>query len=340
MVDCHAMRESMPMLLTEALDHGRREQTHQHIESCAVCTAEWNAFRETWSLLGALPEVEVPSRVRDRFLSEVGVASRARENVVPFIRRPAAKWIAQAAAVVILVGGSFYAGQRVNHARPAINTKDASVTSVHQVQPTYSLAESRVLPAAALNPNIEGRPSIHNVQFVDADASDNNIALSFDVTSHVTVNGSPNDRSMIRLLSYVLQDENSDVSPSRSKAIEWVRQTYSDPQNANPEIGNALANVLRSDSHSGVRISAVDTLKTLPALASTDTRQALIEALKNDPNPAVRIKAVEALANLARSGATLDPATLDTLRAKASQDDENMYVRVKAAEVLSNIRPQ
>jgi hypothetical protein len=54
----------------------------------------------------------------------------------------------------------------------------------------------------------------------------------------------------------------------------------------------------------------------------------------------VRIKAVEALANIAHSGATLDPATLDTLRAKASQDDENMYVRVKAAEVLSNIRPQ
>ena len=72
---------------------------------------------------------------------------------------------------------------------------------------------------------------------------------------------------------------------------------------------------------------------------SVETREALIDALKSDPNPAVRIKAVEALANIARSGATLDPLTVDTLRQKASQADENVYVRVKAAEVLSSIHP-
>ena len=53
----------------------------------------------------------------------------------------------------------------------------------------------------------------------------------------------------------------------------------------------------------------------------------------------MRIKAVEALANMARSGQTLDPAMVDTLRQKALQDDENPYVRVKAAEALGNIRP-
>jgi hypothetical protein len=340
MVDCHAMRESMPLLLTEALDHSRRELTHQHIESCAACTAEWNAFKKTWSVLGALPEVEVPARVRDRFLSEFAAPAVRKDNIVPFSRRPMTKWLAQAAAIVVLVGGSYYAGHRTktNSTVPPINVNDPHVTSIQPA--SYSIAENRVLAASALSPDIQGRPNIHNVQFVDADASDNKIALSFDVTSHVTVNGSPTDRSMIRLLSYVLENENGDVAPSRSKVIEWMRQTYSDPQNADPEIANALAKVLRNDEHSGVRISAVDTLKTLPGAVSPETRQALIEALKNDPNPAVRIKAVEALANIAHSGATLDPATLDTLRAKASQDDENMYVRVKAAEVLSNIRPQ
>ena len=70
------------------------------------------------------------------------------------------------------------------------------------------------------------------------------------------------------------------------------------------------------------------------------TRDALVEALKNDPNPAVRIKAVEALAKLARSGGSLDPDMVDTLRKKASQGDENVYVRVKAAEALSSIQPR
>ena len=124
-----------------------------------------------------------------------------------------------------------------------------------------------------------------------------------------------------------------------------------------PEIANALAKVLRNDSHEGVRIRAVDTLTTLPPTVGSQARDALIEALKSDPNPAVRIKAVEALANMARNGETLDPAMVDTLREKASQNDENLYVRnarfdrrrrivdarlyvrVKAAEALSNIKP-
>jgi hypothetical protein len=337
MVDCHAMRESMPQLLTESLDQNRRELTHQHIESCAACEAEWNAYRETWGLLGALPEVDVPARVRERFLETVTPAHR-QANVVPFRRRPAAKWLTQAAAVVILAGGSYYAGHR---SKPlTLAPQGATLQSVEPVKYPYSIAESRTVNASSLNPDIQGRPNIHNVQFVDADARDNKIGLSFDVTSRVTVTGSPKEPSMIRLLSYVLENENSDIAPSRSRAIEWMRQTYSDPQNADPEIAVALAKVLRNDSHSGVRISAVDTLKTLPGVVAPDTRKALIEALKSDPNPAVRLKAVEALANMARSGAPMDPVTLDTLRDKAGQESENLYVRVKAAEALSNIRPQ
>ena len=339
MVDCHAMRESMPLLLTEALDHSRRELTHQHIESCAACTAEWNAYKETWGLLGALPEVAVPAGVRDRFLGAIGVAPAAsavddargraslHENVVPFRR-----WLAQAAAVIIVVGGSYYAGHRTRHVELA--PTDAKLQSMRP----FSIAETRALSANEISPNIEGRPNIQNVQFVDADATDHKIGLSFDVTSRVTVTGSPTDKSMVRLLSYVLENENSSMSPSRSRAIEWVKQTYSDPQNTEPEIASALANVLRNDSHEGVRISAVETLKTLPG-GNAQTRQALIDALKSDPNPAVRMKAVEALANLARRGGQMDPAMLDTLRAKAAQDGENMYVRLKAAEAL-NFRPQ
>lgn len=334
MAECGAMRENMPLLLTESLDRDRRELAHQHIESCPSCGAEWASYKQSWAVLGDLPEVEVPPQVRERFLAAVGELSPASETVVPFRRRPAIKWLAQAAAVVLLAGGAYYAGNRTAPLRLA--QTPATVDSI-QAAP-FSIAETRVLPASAMNPNIEGRPNIQNVQFVDADPIDNKIGLSFDVTSRVTVTGSPTDRAMVRLLSYVLESDSA-VSPTRSRAIDWVRQTYSDPEYAAPEIANALAKVLRNDTHEGVRIRAVDTIKTLPGTVSAETRDALIEALKNDPNPAVRMKAVEALANMARSGSSLDAATVDTLRQKASQDDENLYVRAKAAEVLSNIRP-
>jgi hypothetical protein len=338
MSECSLMRETMPFLLTESIDRNQRELTHQHIESCAECGAEWDAYRETWGVLGELPEVEVPARVRSRFLSAVKVGDvehvqTAPSNVVPFHRRSAAKWVAQAAAVVVLVGGAYFAGNRTAPVRLA-----PSGPQLTSVQP-YSIAETRVLPANAISPDIEGRPNIQNVHFVDDDASDNSVGVSFDVTSRVTVNGAPSDKSMVRLLTYVLENEQS-LGPSRSRAIEWVKQTYSDPGVAQPEIANALAKLLRNEEHEGVRIRAVDTLKTLTGTGSSATREALIEALKSDPNPAVRIKAVEALANMAAAGSQLDPLTLDTLRQKAAQDDENLYVRVKAAEVLSNMRPQ
>jgi hypothetical protein len=328
MSDCDLTRESMPLLLTESLDSAQRERTHQHIEGCATCSDEWTGYRETWTALGMLPEVEPRPELKTRFLAAIG------ENVTAFApakSRRYRRWLAQAAAVVLIAGSSYFAG----HYRAPIRLAPEPATLAAA---PYSIAESRVLSAAAVSPNIEGRPNIENVSFIDSNPDDPDIGLSFDVTSHVTVTGRPTDKSMVRLLRYVLENENK-VSPSRSRAIDWVRTMYSRPGNTDPEIAEALANVLRNDSHEGVRIKAVETLNRMPGSDSADTRQALMQALKSDPNPAVRIKAVEALVNLARNGAAFDTATLDTLRQKAVQGNENVYVRVKAAEALSNVHP-
>ena len=334
MAECDFVRENMPLLLTESLDGVRREQTHQHIERCAACGNDWNNYRETWRLLADLPEVEPPARVRERFLQSAGLSTT---NVVPFRRKLPLKWIAQAAAVAVIAGGSYFAGHRTTTSTIQVPQTPAQVTSVQPA--AYSIAESRVLPASSISPTIQGRPDIENVSFVDQNPNDEDISVSFDLTQRVTVTGKPSDKSMVRLLRYVLESEDQ-LTPSRTRTIDWVRSTYSRPGNTDPEIAEALANVLRNDEHQGVRIKAVDTLKTLSAPMANDTRSALIEALKSDPNPAVRIKAVEALVNLARSGATLDAATLETLRQKASQNDENVYVRVKAAEALSSVKPE
>jgi len=343
MSDCTLMRESMPLLLTESLDAVRRENAHQHIEQCAACGEEWAGFRETWSLLETLPEVDVPPRVKQQFLSKINPQAPA-DNVVPFQRRPAFRWLAQAAAVAVIAGGAYFAGH--HRAEPAVPILDkpaqqASDAKISSIQPAaFSIAESRVLPANAISPTIEGRPDIQNVSFTTLNNADDQMGVSFDITSHVTVTGRPTDKTMVRLMRYVLENEDR-MSPSRSRAIDWVRSTYSQPGNADPEIARALANVLRNDTHEGVRIKAVETLTNIsPSLPAIDSREALIQALKTDPNPAVRIKAVEALSNLLkRSGGQADAVTLDILRQKASQDDENMYVRVKAAEALSNVRP-
>jgi len=330
MSECDLMRESMPLLLTESLDPARREITHEHIERCAACGAAWSGYRDTWRTLGELPEVAVPARAKARFLSAIGEVEKPVVAFRPRANRPYARWLAQAAAVVLIAGGSYFTGHRT-----APVQTPATINSI--VPASYSIAESRVLPASAISPDIEGRPDIQNVSFVDSNVNNDDIGIAFDITSHITVRGRPTDKSMVRLMRYVLESEAR--TPSRSRAIDWVRTTYSRPGNANPEIADALATVLRNDTHEGVRIKAVETLNRMPGGVSSDTREALIQALKSDPNPSVRIKAVEALATLARNGATFDSATVDTLRQKAVQGDENVYVRVKAAEALSSIHP-
>src|SRR5947208_8320695 len=179
MSECDVMRETMPLLLTESLDPARRELVHQHIERCGVCGDAWSNYRETWRLLGDVPEVEVPARVRQQFISAAGLSETA--TIVPF-RRRSMRWLAEAAAVVIVAGSAFYAGRR---APVELKPQPARIEAVAP----YSIAESRVIPASAISPNIQGRPDIDNVSFFDANPNDQQIGLSFDITSHVTVTG-------------------------------------------------------------------------------------------------------------------------------------------------------
>src|ERR1039457_2093992 len=92
MSNCDAVRESMPLLLTESLDTAQRELTHQHIEQCPACAAEWAGYQNTWNILEELPVLEPPAHLKERFLGEVFPA--APRNVVPFHRRAAFKWLA------------------------------------------------------------------------------------------------------------------------------------------------------------------------------------------------------------------------------------------------------
>jgi hypothetical protein len=333
MLECGVVREQMPLLLTESLDLASRERAHLHIEDCTACESEWRATKETWDALATLPDLPVPVSVRAAFLAEIAPPV---SNVVPFRRRPVAKWIAQAATVAVLTGGAFFAGRTLDPAAP-VETPQGGRIAAAAPGSIFNIAESTVLPASQVNPDIQGRPDIRNVRFLDRGANGEEIGISFDVTSKVTVTGNPSDENLVKLVSSFLRDPKYSTV-ARSNAIQWVRQQYTAGNEPAPELVNALASIVTNDDHEGVRNNALDALKNLAVSdPSPEVTQALVNALKNDPNPAVRIKAVEALANLSRSSATVDPSTVDTLRQKASQNDENTYVRVKAAEALSQL---
>jgi hypothetical protein len=339
MSECTVTRERMSLLLTESLGGREREDAFLHIEGCEDCGREWQGMRETWTLLGVDRDRPVPDRIRERFLASVGQPEvrRSEGRVLSFWQRPATRWLAQAAAVAALAGTAYFAGHQTAGPGQAPLARSAEVV---QQPSAFTLAASRIVPASSLAPEIDGAPAITNVRFIENAGRPGEVGVSFDLTSNVTVTGSPDERSFISLMAYLLQDRNN-PSPSQSDTIQWVRQTYGSERKTDPAIVEALANVLRSDSHEGVRLKAIETLRTVQSadLAGHGdvARDALIDALRNDPNPAIRIKAVEALTNMLSGEGAFDALTIDTLREKASQSDENPYVRIKAAEALSQL---
>ncbi|MBI2214731.1 MAG: HEAT repeat domain-containing protein [Acidobacteria bacterium] len=339
MSDCTLIREQMPLLLTESLGSAGREAAHQHIEACASCETEWSKTRETWKLLAEAADRPVPTRVRARFLDEaasMGGAMSRRPVVVPFTRKPVFRRLAQAAAIAVIAGGAYFAGS-TRGTTPATGTGMIASASP---APQFRISENARLSADQIAPEIAGSPAISNVRFIDHEGRPGEVGMTFDLTQKVTVTGKATDQSLVNLAAYVLGDSDHPTT-SRSNAIQWVRDTYSTGQTADPQIVTALSGVLRNDAHEGVRLKAVETLGSLPAAslggAAAQARQALIDALQNDPNTNVRLKAVEALANLAAVPDGFDPAAVETLRKKASQNDENPYLRVKAAEALSQM---
>jgi hypothetical protein len=327
MSECDVVRELMPLMLTEFLGGDERESAHLHVESCPSCREAWAGYREVWTTLGKIEERPVPAGMRDAFLDEIGV-ERSTRVVVPFVQRPAFRWVAQAAAVAVLIGGSFFAGQRASLGSGMMAAAPATIET------PFQLVSHKVIASSQLSPEIEGTPRIDNVRFLQ-EPDGSGLQLAFEITSDVTVTGQAGDESLGRLLAYVLESPQN-TTHSRSTTIQWVSDNWSAAGKSTPELTRALARVLRNDRHEGVRLKAIDALKSLPYDPMSDTQAALVEALRNDPNPGVRLKAVEALSNLAQSG-SLDSSMVDGLRHKASQDDEILHIRVKAAEALEQI---
>jgi len=57
-VKCSQAQEWLSEKLDDSLDATRAAQLDGHLHDCAACRREWEGLRESWELLGTLPELE------------------------------------------------------------------------------------------------------------------------------------------------------------------------------------------------------------------------------------------------------------------------------------------
>ncbi len=329
-MDCRDIvrtREASILRLAGELDAPGASWLEEHLAGCAPCSEEARRLGAAWDRLGEDPE-SVPSSSFLHDTEALLAAEAGRRSAPPVapvvpLRPPVRRFpkpLLEAAAILLAAAGGFAAARLApGGGRPAAGAASLPVVAQRTVD-----ASDAVL-------DLSGRPPLSNVSFRPADPA-GRIGVAFDVTTRYTIRGRPDQKGIADLLVYLMSGA-ADTEGTRGRAIELVSQSSRGSAGPPPDIVAALAEAARLDRNPGVRKKAVEALVQLPP--SAETRDALIESLKTDANPAVRILAVEGLAKAA--AALKDPATLEALRSRASDERENGYVRVQAAQALSKL---
>jgi len=319
-MECHDVLERSIERLADPAAGAADLSLEAHLEECESCRREVDAAENAWVRLGADPDATMDPQFARETLAMLE-AETSRRRVVPMRSR---RWMPalQVAAMAVAAVGGFLASRAVKPAAPASSSASTSV----------AVAPRQVLEADRSVPDLSKQPKLANVAFQPADPN-GRIGISFDVTTRYTVLGKPNDPGVSQVLAYMVSGSGS-TEGARGKAIDLVSRHYAGETPVSPQIVSTLVETLRADKNPGVRKKAAEALAQLPP--SPEVRDAFLAALRSDTNPAVRIIAVEALAQAA---VTLrDPAAIETLREKASDDRETGYVRVKAATALKRIQ--
>ncbi|HEV8088792.1 MAG TPA: zf-HC2 domain-containing protein [Actinomycetota bacterium] len=120
---CEQVRELLPEHLLGSLDDDADSRVDHHLRGCTDCRAEQLRLEDGVAALSyATHEAEPPEELRDHVLAVLDEEWQAPENepaksnVVPMRRRSPMRWVAVAAAFILIVGSFGFAVAQSQHA--------------------------------------------------------------------------------------------------------------------------------------------------------------------------------------------------------------------------------
>ena len=120
---CEQVRELLPEHLLGSLDDDADSRVEHHLRGCTDCRAEQLRLEDGVAALSyATHEAEPPAELRDHVLAVLDEEwhtpedEPAKTNVVPMRRRSPMRWVAVAAACILIVGSFGFAVAQSQHA--------------------------------------------------------------------------------------------------------------------------------------------------------------------------------------------------------------------------------
>jgi hypothetical protein len=145
--------------------------------------------------------------------------------------------------------------------------------------------------------------------------------------------GTPDDAEIRRVLTYVIGHGGQFDDGVRLDSIDALRPKADDPQ-----VREAMSEVLRHDPNPAVRLRAIEALRGVGS--APDVQSAILEALSDDDNSGVRIQALNTLLERMRShefpSVSLDNRAVSILRDRM-RNDSNRYIRSRSADALGQL---
>ena len=309
-MNCEYVKANAVTLVYDELPDDTKFEMERHVERCASCAAEIGAVRHLQDVMSAAlrpeptPNLLASSRLR---LQEALEDVEHKRGWHRFFTFDLAGWMHQVrmapamAAVLVIVG---FAGGTMA---------------------TWRLRGSAI-PGIGVGQAIPAESNISGIRSINPDPNDaNKVQINYDTVTKQQAQGSLSDPKIQQLLLYAAHNN---VNPGvRNDSYDLLTKQSGDQQ-----VREALIYGLRYDSNAGVRLKAIEALKTY-VKDDVHARDAVLEALLNDASPGVRIEAILAL----------DPVKADGRVRRVLQDlaerDHNQYIRRKAQDFL-NQTPQ
>jgi hypothetical protein len=305
-MNCDWVKDNVVLYIYDELGDDAKYEFEHHVHHCLGCRQELEQSLQFKKDMAAFPVQEVSPNLlaasRMKLQEELEHAEQARSGWGMFVF-DFAGWMHQLklapalTAALLMIGftGGVITTWRVGE---------------HPGTPTGT--GGNVQPVAA---NIAG------IESVSTQPNSNNVQIKYDVLSPQVYVGAADDPQAQQLLLLATQNvRNSDVVLGSIGILKSHTQ--------DDDVREALISSLRYDKNPGVRLTALDALKSY-VRDDQHVRDAVVEALLHDSNPGVRQEAIS----------LLDPVKADTSVREALREllkDQNAYIRSQSQRYLAS----